>query len=339
MMYRLNAKQIKTEAQGNWIKILTTCGLDVTPRGKSWHVTCPICGDDGCFRIDDKDVNKTYLCKCSQGDGINLIQRAMNISFYDALKMVSNAMNGNGRNMPYTQVKTPKPTSATDNKGNQEKLNRTLYYSKRTPTKDALDYYSSRGITIMNKRHGFVSYGYQWYMGRKLVDHYGNATRHHVILPKISLFDSPTVGVTRIYTDMGKVKNLITKGETPNKPVLMGKKEKGAGIWFTSKPMDELHIAEGYENGLSIANALGCMNVVCGNTAAGLKNLIIPDCAKIMHIWMDSGQAGMNAARTLYARYKNKKTIRWHIPPSGIDWNDILINEGNEGVLSFISRN
>lgn len=329
MNYKLNFSDIKENAFGDWLNILTRCGLDVTPKGKAWHVSCPICNDDNCFRVDDSTLNRTYLCKCSSGDGFMLLQQALGITSYQAFSMVNDVMNGDSYK-PSNKTVTHEGGNKTVTHNNGDKLARVLKYSKRTPTRDALAYYKLRGITCMNQRHDFVSYGYQWYMGRKLVAN-NKPTKHHVILPKISFFGCDPVGVVRIYTSQSTIQALIPNEKVAKKPVLKGAVSSisGAGIWFTNDPMKHLHVAEGYENGLSVAVDQKTMDVVCGNTAAGLAALIIPNFVKSFTIWMDSGDKGMNAARTLYKRYAKTKKIEWRIPPRGKDWNDLLISGGS----------
>jgi hypothetical protein len=181
----------------------------------------------------------------------------------------------------------------------------------------------------MTDSYDFVSYGYQWFMGRLLKDTQGKPTKYHVILPKISLFNKSPLAVVRIYTDMQSIQALLPNEQLGKKPVLMGAcaSISGAGIWFTNKPMKHLHIAEGFENGLSIATALNTKNIVCGNTAGGLGSLIIPDFVESITIWMDSGTAGKQGARKLYKRYMKNKTITYAIPPDNEDWNDLLISD------------
>lgn len=322
MNYKLNFAEIKANAFGDWLNVLTRCGLDVVPKGKGWHTPCPICGGKDCFRVDDSSPDKTYMCKCSAGDGFMLLQKALGVSAYQSFEMVHNVQNGNS----YSPV-TPTPSPSTDETVacSGEKLERTLKYSRRTPTRDALDYYESRAITCMNKRHDFVSYGYQWYMGRNL-----NNTKHHVILSKISFFNQQAIGVVRIYTNEPAIQSLIPNEKVAKKPVLKGTANtlNGAGIWF-SNSQDGMgwHVAEGFENGLSVAMMQDTMKVVCGNTAAGLAALEIPDHIGEITIWMDGGTAGKNAARKLYKRYCRDKIVHYRIPTDGMDWNDLIMEQ------------
>ncbi|MCK5904612.1 MAG: toprim domain-containing protein, partial [Gammaproteobacteria bacterium] len=314
----LNFKEIKADAYGNWLSILTACGLDVI--SNSAHITCPICSKEGAFRVDDSTPDSTYICTCSSGDGFKLLEKALNITAIEAFKRVSKTQYGE----IYSKHVTSKPTPSPANDGT--KLNNAIKYSNLQPTADALKYYDQRGIEGMNHKFSFVSYGFQWYMGRLLKDDEGKPTKHSVILPKISFFNQPALAVVRIYTDMQAIQALIPAETLGKKPVLMGATStiKGAGIWFTDKPMKHLHIAEGYENGLSIATTLDTKDVVCGNTANGLGSLIIPDFVESITIWMDSGKAGKAGARKLYSRYMKSKAITYAIPPNSKDWNDLL---------------
>ena len=317
----LNFKEIKADAYGNWLSILTACGLDVI--SNSAHITCPICSKEGAFRVDDSTPDSTYICTCSSGDGFKLLQEALSITSFEAFKKVDSVQGGMTYSAPH-KPSSVSPSPALNNDGS--KLEKAIQYSTAKPNKDALNYYNQRGIKGMNQSLSYVSYGYQWFMGRLLKDAQGNATKHSVILPKLSFFNQPALAVVRIYTNTKAIQELMPTETIAKKPILKGAIESitGTGIWFTDKPMKHLHITEGYENGLSVATALNTRDVVCGNTANGLASLIIPDCVESFTIWMDAGKAGKAGARKLYSRYMKSKAITYAIPPNGKDWNDLL---------------
>lgn len=332
--YKLNFAEIKQNASGNWLSIFEQCGLSVIPQSGATHATCPICGGTGCFRVDDRSADRTYVCKCGAGDGFKLLKEALSISNYEAFKRVHDVQNG-GSYEPVTANRPAPSINKTVNNG--DKLARVMQYSSRTPTSEALAYYRSRGIACSGVKHDFVSYGYQWYMGRKILDNDNKPTKHHAILPRLSFFGGVAIGAVRIYTEVQKIQALLPQEKLAKKPVLKGAVDniRGTGIWFTKKPMRVLHVAEGFENGLSIATALKTTSVVCGNTASGLASLIIPDFIYELHIWSDNGTAGLKASKKLEARYDDVIDIVLHIPPQNKDWNDVLINDKSAILKEF----
>ncbi|OBU13332.1 toprim domain-containing protein [Morganella psychrotolerans] len=68
-------------ARGRWAEIFEFYGLPPITGGKHYRGECPLCGDKGTFRIDDKDGNGTFICKCANGSGFKLLELTQGKSF------------------------------------------------------------------------------------------------------------------------------------------------------------------------------------------------------------------------------------------------------------------
>ena len=331
-MYKLDFNQIKQDANGRWLQILEQCGLSVTPRQGGTHTTCPICSAENSFRVDDKSINRTWICKCGSGDGINLLQKALNLNPYESFKMVHEAMGGEV--FKTTERTAPNRTapSAQDKARRQQTVNNALKYSSRTPTPEALDYYDGRGIYCSRVKHDFVRYGMQRHKDIK-------GFIHPVIMPVISFYRSAPIGLVRIYIDEGKIMSYGV--DIQRKPFLKGGVDNlsGAGTWFTKGNIRVLHAVEGFENALSIASALKTTRIVCGHTASLLGSLIIPDTVQILHIWGDWGKAGEKAVNRLSERYASTVQIIKHYPNNRVqDWNDTIIKDGGREIKEHMQE-
>ena len=328
MTYKLNFADVKAKAHGQWINILEFMGLSVA--SKSTHVECPVCSGVNCFRVDDVSPDKTYVCKCGAGDGFKLMREALNISAYEAFKRVNEYLSGNSVDNFAVTVKPRSESVVVDLAKKQRAVDNALKYASRLPSVEALDYYDARGITCSMRKHDFVSYSKQNYLG-------SSDYIHPVIMPRISKYKGNTVGLVRIYLDLSKLNVDHNVSSIVRKTMMKGGVEtlSGCGTWFTSGNIRELHVCEGYENALSVAVALKTTRVVCGHTASLMGNLIIPDCVETMHVWADNGEAGERAVERLQARYDALKDVIVHYPPRGMDWNDVLIEDGGKMIRQY----
>lgn len=68
-------------ARGRWAEIFEYYSLPPITGGKHYRGKCPLCGEKGKFRIDDKDGNGTFICKCTSGNGFKLLELTQGKSF------------------------------------------------------------------------------------------------------------------------------------------------------------------------------------------------------------------------------------------------------------------
>ena len=84
----MDLDHIKNQAKGRWPGIMAGLNIDVGVPKK--HRPCPICGGRDRFRFDDLEGRGTWICnQCGPGDGWGLIQKALNISFPEAVNQVA----------------------------------------------------------------------------------------------------------------------------------------------------------------------------------------------------------------------------------------------------------
>ena len=80
-------REVKLKANGHWQGILSALGADVP---LNQHTACPHCGGKDRFRFDNKDGDGTFICnQCGAGDGLDLIQRVLNVDITEAAKAVA----------------------------------------------------------------------------------------------------------------------------------------------------------------------------------------------------------------------------------------------------------
>lgn len=75
-------------ARGQWGQILHHFGLPPITKGKHISGPCPICGQKGKFRIDDKNGSGSYICVCGSGTGWKLLALTQKRPFAELAKTV-----------------------------------------------------------------------------------------------------------------------------------------------------------------------------------------------------------------------------------------------------------
>ncbi|MCT8350256.1 DNA primase, partial [Photorhabdus temperata] len=58
---------------GQWSKVFEYYGLPPVTGKKHYKGKCPICGQKGKYRCDDKGGRGTFICVCNIGDGWKLL--------------------------------------------------------------------------------------------------------------------------------------------------------------------------------------------------------------------------------------------------------------------------
>jgi hypothetical protein len=90
-----------------------------------------------------------------------------------------------------------------------------------------------------------------------------------------------------------------------------------------------LYVSEGIENALSFAMLNGMNHdnatVWAALSAAGIANLIVPNCITKLVVICDNDEACMTAAKSLAARLIHRTKVFLSIPSTGNDFNDVLM--------------
>lgn len=126
-------------ARGRWAEIFEYYGLPPITGGKHYQGECPLCGEKGKFRIDDKDGDGTFICKCSNGNGFKLLELTQGKSFPVLADEIDKLL-GNIRNQEYSRP------VRSDITAKRERFIR--HYSAMVPLKEttAAQYLQERGV-------------------------------------------------------------------------------------------------------------------------------------------------------------------------------------------------
>lgn len=352
--YRINYAEVIQKAHGSWVSILKAHGLDVNDKPNRHAKECPLCGGSGCFRVTQRTPSQTYICKCSNGDGIKLICEANGVSTADAFKSVYEYLSGQYIDVSRNN-KIANSTEADRNKeikNNRRKVANTVRFSSKARMAVVTRYFASRSISadVIDNTSG-IRYSRNWYMRRKIT--IKNTCRsYYCAIFKLNKFGDVVAGLVIIYPEIELIRSdLKTIGEdadskiTPKKPMMTIESLSGSGYWHEeelSATSPELHVAEGIENGLSIIESLGSKSLVCGITAGLMAKLDIPAIVRVIHIWADNGKVGINGAVDFILKNCTEENahrkVYLHIPDHGLDWNDILIKKGREFIIDIYQK-
>ncbi len=92
MTARFEAATVRESARGRWQNLILPALGIVVPDHPRRHAPCPVCGGKDRFRFDDQEGRGTFYCnQCDPhaGDGFDLVGKARNLSFRDALPLVA----------------------------------------------------------------------------------------------------------------------------------------------------------------------------------------------------------------------------------------------------------
>jgi putative DNA primase/helicase len=302
-------------AVGKWPSILLTLGFtELAVSGK--HGPCPMCQGKDRFRMIDFEGSCKWICnQCGQGDGMNLVMAAFNLSFQEAADKVRPLVPG----ASYA-VAPKKPDTAAI-----KRLITQLMESWRAAgDKDALvRYLEARGLPRKSFGNADLRVG--------KVDYYDEDGKKKentdCMLARVTTPQNKTVALHRTYfLSDGRKKKLSKTAST-----ISG----GAIRLFSVKDKDTLIIAEGIETALA---ARHLMNESWGTdhpawatiSANGMKKIAIPKTIKHVIIMgdNDSSFTGQAAAYELANRLTVRcdKTVQVFIPKKvDSDWLDYLI--------------
>jgi putative DNA primase/helicase len=299
---------------------------------------CPACGGTDRYTFVDKNPNQTCFCsKCDiGGDGFNMLSKYLNISFYSALSMVAEILEG----ADITPIKAPEPQTTIQTKTISKPKLKAFYSmlnsTTENPSTTAINYYKARGLgDFTGKVIDSLSYGDISYSDKErgtLKDREGAYIQSSAIVALLSRYDSKPTGAMQIYLDDNQISPHVEKFQRKKFMNISPDGLIGAGVWLTKAKTRVLHVAEGLENLLSVCYALNTRAGVACGTRALLAGLIIPDFIYELHIWSDSDEKGIYDAAKLKARYENRIDVVLHVPERNKDWNDVLIESGIDDI-------
>lgn len=213
-------------AQGKWTQILQELLGDEAISRK--HGPCPICGGKDRYRYDNKQNNGDWFCNvCGPGDGFDLLQGAMHVSFRDAAGMVDRLVH---------QFKRQPFSEAIDVQFRRKNL-RDVWLGAKAPS-ILINHLRGRSIPedIINALSSDIR-GTNW------LHDYKAGTVHNGVVALIRNKQGEAVSIHRTYLDTGEDKS--AKKIMPPIETITG------GYIRLGEPTDTLIVAEGIETALS----------------------------------------------------------------------------------------
>lgn len=91
---KIDFDEVKREAEGRWLGIFRSLGIEVREDGK--HGKCPTCGGEDRMRLDrDSAERGTWFCnQCDprSGDGVALVQNVLGVDFKGAMEAIADVV-------------------------------------------------------------------------------------------------------------------------------------------------------------------------------------------------------------------------------------------------------
>lgn len=299
------------EARGNWGYIFEKYGLPPITGGKHYQGECPICKSKGAFRIDDRNGDGGWICKCGSGSGFKLLEQVTGKDFKTLAAEIDKLL---GRTY---QTGERQPTEKMSKVKQARDKFLALPKIKGTQVQE---YLNARGIYEMPSR------GIRFADGE--LDS-ATGSRFGTIFSVASDDYGEPVYIHRTYLDGAGKADIAT----PRKLFSLKEFEGPAAVKMF-EVADVLGISEGIETGLS-AHALYKMPVWATLNTSILKKFRAPTGVKTLYIFADNDKNGAGLAAGFECGHRNILTnndvtevvIRWP-EDYGTDFNDVLVAGG-----------
>lgn len=333
---------IKAAAQGVWLSILLTLGIDrQLLNGK--HQPCPSCGGKDRFRYTDFQGNGGFICnQCTPkgGSGFDLIMLIFGCTFAESVARVASVLGMS--NEPATPLTPVKPTTTSKRKKDQQ-AELLRIWQQTTPLNGndpASLYLKGRGLILdeyvselNNLRFGMVEYWLQNTENRPVL--FG-------VLPcMVGAITSATGELQGLHltylqahsrNDYQKLNAVHFQTGEPLPAKKMRNRFSGSlnGAAVHLLPPDEkgrVMVAEGIESALAAFEMFG-IPCVATLSANGMAQFAVTPNMKDLYIVGDNDRAGVNASRKLMFRVLGDKLMHkvnfWYPPTFGFDALDEL---------------
>lgn len=300
----LDVESIKQSVIGKWPGIIDSLGIGIRKDGK--HSPCPMCGGKDRFRFDNKEGNGTWICnQCGAGDGWQLVVKAFNIDFIEAVKRVG-SLSGN-IDCTYTPEEKPDP-----------KIRLRELWKESEPYKDSgliKDYLLSRGLRITPHNLRFINKCYEP----------DTKQCYPAMLGIVQNGTDSSVTIHRTYLD-GPKKAPIEK---PKKlmPAVEHLNNVAIRLFDPNSENNVKGIAEGIETGIAATQLFDIPTWAAINSTL-LTTWEPPEKIKTVVIFGDNDAnfTGHKAAYILANKlYLKGIKVEVQIPDEVGDWNDVLI--------------
>ncbi|MEA9393500.1 primase-helicase zinc-binding domain-containing protein [Acerihabitans sp. TG2] len=296
----MNVTDTMRSAQGYWPQLLPALGIKVALNGQ--HSPCPLCGGKDRFRFDDKAGKGSWICnQCGAGDGLNLVEKALQLSPSQAARQVEELIGDSAPAVTATLTEQDK-TLARQNAVKQAR--QIIAAAIEQPRQTYLAVKGWPGVETLTLaqplRVGGI--GYQ---------------RGDLVVP--------------LTIAEGEVVNVQLINAAGDKRTLPGGQVKEAFHCFAGIDNKHLWLTEGYATGLTVHELTG-ESVYVALSANNLPSLaallkeLYPDATLLIAADRDDNGTGQAKAEETAQAVNGVVAL----PPVAGDWNDIYQRQGHE---------
>jgi putative DNA primase/helicase len=306
-MTQMIVQNTVSAAKGRWPQLLSALGINVAPHGH--HSACPVCGGKDRFRFDNREGRGTWICnQCGAGDGLNLVERKLDISVKEAAVKVAEILGE-------VQPLTVHHDEAAEQKQKDHARHRAAGQARAL-------------VNAARKAAGNAYLKNKGWPDKEALNLQGSGL--HVGGIDFAAGDL----VIPLYDLSGHLVNAQLINGAGKKCTLAGGQVTGAAHHFEGNDNTVIWMAEGYATGLTIHALTGeTVYVKMGaNNFPHLSECLrekYPDALLLMAADNDENGTGQKKAKEA-ANLVNGKVA---IPLIAGDWNDVFMQEGRDKAL------
>jgi len=306
-MTQMIVKNTVSAAKGRWPQLLSALGINVAPHGH--HSPCPVCGGKDRFRFDNREGRGTWICnQCGAGDGLNLVERKLDISVKEAAVKVAEILGE-------VQPLTVHHDEAAEQKQKDNARHRAADQARAL-------------VNAARKAAGNAYLKNKGWPDKEALNLQGSDL--HVGGIDFAAGDL----VIPLYDLSGHLVNAQLINGAGKKCTLAGGQVTGAAHHFEGNNNTVIWMAEGYATGLTI-HALTGETVCVALSANNFPHLAeclrekYPDAVLLMAADNDDNGTGQKKAKEA----ANLASGKVALPLVAGDWNDVFMQEGRDNTL------
>lgn len=314
-------------AKGQWARIYQHYKLPGITGKRHFKGECPLCGEKGKFRCDDKNGNGEWICKCGSGNGLTLLMRTQEKTYAQIAAEVDQIV---GRQFERSEYQPRPETGVASVREKVSNCFSKLQYLRGTA---AEQYLQARHINTLptesvrfnpeQKDRSGRTFGAMWAIA---TDDKGNACYLHR-----TLLDG------NHKADVESAKKMLSLQDD-------NYLQNAGSVAIRMFPVDEtLGIAEGIETALA-SREIYKFNVWAVLNTSLMKRFRVPNGVKRLIIFADTDKNAAGHAAAFACAHSNLQDskndlreviIRW--PDQG-DFNDVLINHHAVREIQFFKK-
>lgn len=306
-MTQMIVQNTVSAAKGRWPQLLSALGINVAPHGH--HSPCPVCGGKDRFRFDNREGRGTWICnQCGAGDGLNLVERKLDISVKEAAVKVAEILGE-------VQPLTVHHDEAAEQKQKDHARHRAAGQARAL-------------VNAARKAAGNAYLKNKGWPDKEALNLQGSGL--HVGGIDFAAGDL----VIPLYDLSGHLVNAQLINGAGKKCTLAGGQVTGAAHHFEGNDNTVIWMAEGYATGLTIHALTGeTVYVTMGaNNFPHLSECLrekYPDAVLLMAADNDENGTGQKKAKEAANLVSGKVAL----PLIAGDWNDVYMQQGRDKAL------